>query len=613
MDNLKERSLIISIFFGLVFTVFIGRLFFIQVFNKEYEGKANRNVIKNKIVTPSRGTIYCRDTSVYVTNSPVFDLLVTPKECYIPDTNLLIKHLGMTKEELVIALKAAMKYSREKESVIARNIDPQTYTILQEQMWNFKGFEFSPYNRRVYRLPVGANFLGYLSEADSGDIKKYPNNFYQPGDLIGKAGVERSYETDLLGKKGKYMVLKDVHNREVGRYDDGKHDQAEIPGKDALLGIDSALQVLGEKLMKNKKGSIVAIEPSTGEILAFVSSPAYDPNLLTGREFKANWKVLNADPNKPLYNRPLMATYPPGSIFKLAVALSALNEGTLTFSTHYGCGGGFRRNRGRPRCHGHPTGGLSNAIQFSCNSYFSATYMDLIQNPKFPSIYEGFNTWREDMTNFGIGHKVGIDLPYEKEGKLPTTEMYDNPKRWYGKGRWNAITIISNAIGQGEILMTPLQMAIMITTIANRGHYIQPHIVKGFRKVGTENWDMLKFPRIESSINQMHFEPVIAAMSNVVKGGTAKRANIKDIEICGKTGTVQNPHGGDHSVFVAFAPRDKPKIAIAVIIENAGASGGSWAAPLSSIMIEKYIRGTIKEKLVEYKRVSGASFMRGGK
>lgn len=611
MDNLRIRGNIISVFIGCIFMIYIVRLFGIQVVNKNYEGQANRNVIKNKIITPSRGTIFTRDTAVFVTNSPVFDLMVTPNELIIPDTAFLEQVLNLTKEELIKNLKAAKAYSPVKESIIYRNISPITRYTMEEQMWNFYGLSFSEYNMRNYLFPVGANFLGYISEVDSQGIKAKPENLYQNGDLVGKAGIEKFYETELLGKKGKHITLKDVHNREVGSYMDGKLDETEVPGKDALIGIDKRLQLLGEEMMQNKKGSIVAIEPSTGEILAFVSSPAYDPALLTGGEMKKNWKSLQNDPNKPLYNRPLMATYPPGSIFKLAMSLAALNDGVITPSTHYGCGGGFWRNRGKPRCHGHaPTGGLSGAIQYSCNSYFAAVYYDFLMNhPKYPGdIYGAYNSWYNYMMKLGLGKKLNIDLPFEKSGQIPTSEMYDNPKRWYGKNRWQANTIISNAIGQGEVLMTPLQMANLVAIIANRGYYVEPHIVKSFRDEN-RNWSPLKFNVVNSGIAKEHFSIVVEAMEAVVERGTAKRAFNPDISICGKTGTVQNPHGGDHSVFICFAPKDNPKIAIACIIENAGASGGSWAAPLTSVMIEKYLTDTIIKKKVEYQRIKSANFM----
>lgn len=614
MDNLSHRGFIVSVFIGVIFFSFIARLFTIQVLNKSYEAQATENVIKNKTITPARGTIYDRDTIVYVANTPEFDLMVTMKELVIPDTNHLCQTLGINKEELIKKLKEVKvrrDYSAMKDVSFMRNIAPIDRYTMEEQMWDYYGFSFSQYNTRNYLYPVGAGFLGYISEVDSNQIKKMPDNHYQNGDLVGKAGIEKSYETELLGKKGIHLVLKDVHNREVGSYLDGKQDEQEVAGKGIMLGIDLELQKLGEELMQNKKGSVVAIEPSTGEILAFVSAPTFDPNMLSGTELKKNWKALQNDPNKPLYTRPAMATYPPGSIFKLAVALAALNDGVITSNTHYGCGGGFSRNRGKPHCHGHgPTGGVNGAIQYSCNSYFAAVYFDYLMNhPRYTNIYDAYHSWYNYMVRLGVGQKLKIDLPSEKSGQVPSSDMYDDPKRWYGKNRWVANTIISNAIGQGEILMTPLQMANLAAIIANRGYYIQPHIVKALK--GTDNkWNLLKFPKIESGIASQHYETVINAMADVVRAGTGKRSAIDNIQVCGKTGTVQNPHGGDHSVYICFAPKDNPKIAVGVIIENAGASGGSWAAPLAGVMIEKYLTDTIAKKKVEYQRVKSANFLR---
>lgn len=613
MDNLQARGGIISIFISIVLITYMIRLFTIQVFNAEYEGKANQNVIKTKIITPPRGALYDRDTTLYVTNDALFDLTVTPGELNIPDTNVLLKGLDMTKEDLIKALKHAKKYSDVRESSIARNISPSTSITMREQMWDFGGFDFYRYNTRKYIYPVGANFLGYISEVDSNQMKAKPENMYILGDLVGKAGIEKSYETEMLGKKGKHVILKDVHGREVGSYRDGAQDVEEVPGNDLLMSIDLDLQRLGEEMMQNKRGSVVAIEPSTGEVLAFISSPTYDPNMLTGSELKKNWSVLQQDPNKPLFNRPIMATYPPGSIFKLAMALAALNDGVIAPQTHYGCGGGFRRNKGKPRCHGHPGfSGLSGAIQYSCNSYFAAVYYDYLMNhPKYENIYDAYHSWYNYMVKLGIGQKLKVDLPFERSGQIPSAEMYDDEKRWYGHNRWVANTIISNAIGQGEVLMTPMQMANLVAIIANRGYYIQPHLVKAMRKREANNkWHPITFPRVESGIAKQHYDVVIAAMEDVVRSGTARRATLKDIIVCGKTGTVQNPHGGDHAVFIAFAPRENPKIAIATIIENAGASGGSWAAPLVGAMIEKYLTDTIIEKKVEFQRVKSANFMK---
>ncbi|TAE46696.1 MAG: hypothetical protein EAZ89_19585, partial [Bacteroidetes bacterium] len=429
------------------------------------------------------------------------------------------------------------------------------------------------------------------------------------GDLIGKAGIERSHDTTLRGIQGVKKVLKNVNNREVGSYANGAFDIKPSKGKDIMLGIDTDLQAFGEELMRNKKGSIVCIEPSTGEILAFVSSPSYDPNMLTGSELKRNWDGLQSDSLKPLYNRPLQALYPPGSIFKLAVALAALNEGTLTPDTYYGCGGGFKRNKGKPGCRGHISPlSLNDAIQFSCNSYFAATYMDFLQNDKFTDFYAGYNKWYEYMRILGVGRKLSVDLPYEKPGLLPAADRYD---RQYGHDRWKATTIISNAIGQGEILMTPLQMANMVTIIANRGKYLEPHFVRAVRDENTSSWTKLSFDTIYTRIATQHFEVVIDAMEEVVSSGTARRAIIPGIAVCGKTGTVQNPHGEDHAVFIGFPPKDTPRIAVAVVIENAG-GGGSWAAPTASLMMEKYLNGTVTRQ-PEYDRIYNASFIKRGR
>ncbi|MEO1448982.1 MAG: penicillin-binding transpeptidase domain-containing protein, partial [Bacteroidota bacterium] len=379
-----------------------------------------------------------------------------------------------------------------------------------------------------------------------------------------------------------------------------------VKGQDMLLSIDTDLQAYGELMMQHKKGSIVAIEPSTGEILSFVSAPSYDPEALTGRELIKNWRALRNDTLNPLYNRPLMARYPPGSIFKLPVALAALQEGIIHSHTYYSCGGGFGRNKGKPGCRFHVTPlKLDNALKYSCNSYFAATYMDYLHAPKFGSVYEGYNSWASYMAKMGIGQKLGVDIPYEVSGLLPSVQRYD---KWYGEGRWQATTIISNSIGQGELLMTPLQMAHMVAIIANRGVAVQPHFVRAVRPPNERDWIKLP-PRSERiPIDQVHFETVADAMENVVATGTARRAFISDIVVCGKTGSVQNPHGDSHATFVAFAPKDDPKIAVAVVVENAG-GGGTWAAPMAALMIEKYLRREIVEKKYEETRLKNARFI----
>ncbi len=590
--------------------IFIGRLFFIQVLTNDFAGKANRNVFKYKVTTPPRGNIYNRYSEIYVSSSPIFDMLITPRELRIADTTALYQYLDLSPDEVRRGIQKAAQYSSFKESIFARNIEPRVYGPLQEQLWNSGGISFQGMNKRYYQYPVGANILGYISEVDSSEIKAaaLEGVRYYIGDLIGKSGLERSYEDLLRGQQGVKVVMKDVYNREVGSYANGAKDRPAVKGTDLMLGLDTELQAFGEALMANKKGSIVAIEPRTGEILAFVSAPTYDPNELTGRELRKNWRRLRSDTLNPLFNRPLMAAYPPGSIFKLAMALAALDEGTITPDTHYACGGGFSRNRGKPGCrmHPHPLS-LSGAIKYSCNSYFSATYMDLLHSNKYDSIYQAFNAWHKHMADLGVGQLLHVDLPYEQSGLLPSTAMYDNPKRYYGHNRWSATTIISNAIGQGEILMTPLQMAHMVAIIANRGTYYQPHFVRAAWNLETSEWVALSYEQKYTEIARHHYEVVIDAMEQVVATGTARRAFIEDIVVCGKTGTVQNPHGEDHAVFVGFAPKENPQIAIAVILENAG-GGGSWAAPAASLMIEKYISRKIVYKQFEYQRILNATF-----
>ncbi|MEZ4772879.1 MAG: penicillin-binding transpeptidase domain-containing protein [Bacteroidia bacterium] len=610
MDNLRIRGGIIIAGIGLIFLIFIWRLFSIQVLNNEYAQKALNYVVKTKSIIPPRGNIYNRYSEIYVSNRPTFNLMITPNELVIPDTSVLIELLGMTQAEIDDIIDKASKHSMLKESVFARYVDPETYGKLQERLWNFGGFSFSASTTRYYRYPVGGNILGYISEVNAREIENSDGK-YISGDLIGKSGIERAHDSTLRGIQGKQKILKDVHNREVGSFAHGKQDKPAIKGREVMLGIDTELQALGEELMRNKKGSIVAIEPATGEILAFISAPSYNPSALTGSELQKNWRMLQLDTLNPLFNRPLMAEYPPGSIFKLPVALAALNEGIITPDTYYSCGGGFKRNHGKPGCRHHITPlKLENAIKYSCNSYFAATYMDFLNNTtKYKDIYEAYNTWYRYMDLMGIGRKLNVDLPYEKDGNLPSTDLYDNERVFYGKNRWSATHVISNAIGQGEILMTPLQMANMVAMIAGRGKYFPPHFVKATKGVSDLHWNRVPYDTIRTGIRYEHFAVVVDAMEKVVDGGTAGRAFIPGIAVCGKTGTVQNPHGENHAVFVGFAPKENPVIAIAVVLENAG-GGGSWAAPTASIMIEKYIRREIKDKTFEYKRILDANFLR---
>lgn len=591
--NNRQRALLFI--FGIVFLIFAARLFYLQILSADYARQARSNAIKRRVQQPSRGVIYDRKGRIYVTNTPSFELKIIPRELVIPDTSILERYLELDRETIRERIRDAREHSMVKPSTLARYISYENFYTLQEHLWKFKGVYFEKSFTRDYLSQVGANFLGYISEVNDRDIEKSAG-YYDPGDLIGATGLEREYEELLRGRKGVRMVLTDVFNREVGSFADGKYDTLPEKGKDVVISIDMDLQKFGEELMAHKKGSIVAIEPKTGEILSFVSAPSYDPGLLSGTELKKNWRNLAMDTLKPLFNRSLMAQYPPGSVFKVLNALIALNEGTITPGTYYGCAGGFSRNKGRPACHAHPSPlSPEGAIQHSCNAYFAATYVDFLHNRLYEDIYESYSTWREYMEYFGVGVKTGVDLPSEKKGLIPTTDFYD---KWYGHNRWKGMTIVSNSIGQGEVTMTPLQMANVVCAIANKGYYVEPHFFKEvFNDSTGETTEQVRerFAQKGIPIDAAWFTLATDAMEKVVSAGTGYMARLKDIAVCGKTGTAQNPHGKDHSVFFAFAPKEDPQIAVAVIVENA-TWGGVWAAPIASLMIEKYLKGEIEEK-----------------
>ncbi len=594
----RQNVLIFAILF--VCLSFIVRLYFLQVVSKEFTTSAEKNVIKPSILEPSRGILYDRKGEIIVTNTPIFDIMVVPKMLVIPDTAKFLELLNMPLDELRKKLKLAQDYSRVKPSSLKKQIDRTRFDILLEHQWEYKGLKEVTKNTREYKRKVGANFLGYLSEVTKKDILK-SNAYYTMGDLIGASGLERSYEKSLKGKKGNRMLLVDALGKEIGSFGNGIYDTYPIKGVDMEISIDIALQELGENLMQGKIGSIVAIEPKTGEILSFVSAPSFDPTMLTGSEVSQNWSVLQKDSLLPLFNRPLMALYPPGSIFKILNAIVAMSEGTINEHSIYGCAGGFLRNGGRPRCHAHP-GPLNvvGAIQHSCNAYFAGLYVDLLKSKKYKNIYSSYDVWYKWMKNFGMGTKTGIDMPNEKPGLLPTEKFYD---RWYKKNGWNPFTIISNSIGQGEVTMTPLQMANITACIANKGYFVQPHFFRSF-KSAYKDIDSISIPQFQTthvdfSKSAMHkdsiFKFIFDGMEMAVSNGTGFLAKHDSIVICGKTGTAQNPHGDDHSVFIAFAPKDNPKIAIAVIVENGG-FGGDWAAPIASLMIEKYLTNKLKDQ-----------------
>jgi penicillin-binding protein 2 len=592
-DAFINRKYLIMAIIVLASSVLLIRLFFIQVVKDSYRLSADNNVLRYVTQYPARGLIYDRNGKLIVFNQAAYDIMVVPAQtAKIIDTTAFSGLLGISNDLFRKQMKAAINYSRKAPSVFLKQISNETYARFQEKMFLYPGFYVQPRTLRKYSSPVAAHLLGYVSEVDDGIIRKDP--YYKPGDYIGKSGIEESYEKVLRGRRGVKIFLVDVYSRIKGSYADGKMDTLAVQGSDITSSIDLALQEYGELLMKNKRGSIVAIEPSTGEVLALVSAPNYDPGLLVGRMRSENFAKLNADTAlEPLFNRALMASYPPGSTFKPINGLIGLQEGVITPDTRFGCENGYLF----VGCHTHASPlDLVRAIENSCNSYFCQTYRRVLENPKYLTVEAAFNKWRGYLTEFGFGNKLGTDFVNELSGFIPTPSYYD---RYHGKNRWKALTVISMAIGQGEVGTTPLQMANMTAAIANRGYFYTPHIVKS---VGTDNIINEHFTtRHQISIDTSNFEKIVQGMALAVngsEGATARVAALKDIIVCGKTGTAQNPHGKDHSVFVAFAPKINPKIAIAVYVENAG-FGATYAAPVASLMIEKYLKGEITNKALE--------------
>lgn len=565
----------------------VGRLAQLQLTSPEGRRQAEMNTVRRVEVVPPRGVLRDRRERLWVSNVPFFNIFLTPKEASGIDTMRLAQTFGLSTGAIQQRIEQAWQFSRSKPSLIVRYVSLNRYANLMEQAWRQTGFSAQALHTRRYLYPVGSHFLGYLSEVTPQEIADSEGR-YTLGNLIGRSGVERQYEVLLAGRKGYRYIVVDAMGRELYPYLDGKHDIPPMRGSDLVLTVDVELQQFAESLFYGKVGALVAIEPTTGEILCCVSSPSYDPNLLSGEEMSAQWQKLRQAPLFPLYNRAIQAMYPPGSTFKLLNALIALQESTLTVETAYPCAMGYMRNGGKPACHAHPSPlSLVGAIQHSCNAYFASVYTDFLHHPRYQKVSHAYERWRDYMLYFGVGRRLGVDIPSEKPGSLPTRIYYD---KVYREGRWNAFTIISNSIGQGEILMTPLQMANIMCIIANRGFYIQPHFLRYVYK--QERRHVSYFDTIQVPVDPRHFETIIQGMRLAVEAGTGYTAYMPDLGLCGKTGTAQNPHGQDHSVFVGFAPWDNPKIAIAVIVENGG-WGASWAAPIASLVVEKYLRGQI--------------------
>ena len=581
------------------------RLFYLQIIDETLKLKSDNNAIKIKYDYPERGYIYDRNGKLLVANQPSYDIMVTPRELKNIDTLEFCQLLNITKQDYIKAIEKAKVYSPRLRSIFLPQLNKMEYAAFQEKIRKFPGFEIQKRSLRDYQVNVGANVFGFITQVNEKIIEKNP--YYISGDLIGKQGVEESYENILRGVKGVKYIQKDKYNRDIGSYKNGKFDTIAVQGKDIHLSLDIELQKYGEQLMINKRGGIVAIEPSTGEILALVTAPSYDPAILVGRQRSRNYTKLYHDSiAKPLYDRGLLAEYTPGSPFKILTGLIALEEGVIDEETSFVCHHGFSYARGRfMKCHDSGISKLHNGIYNSCNTYFASIYMKTLD--KFVRPSDGVDVWSDHLKSFGLGEFMGYDLPTGKKGSRPNSKTY---KRMYPNWAWRSTTIVSNAIGQGEVLMTPIQLANMMATVANRGHYYTPHII---RKIKDDKIDEKFKKKHVTTISRKHFEPIVSGLFDVYNLGTARSVRVEGIDICGKTGTAENYtkiNGKrvklqDHSIFVAFAPKDNPKIAIAVFVEN-GYWGARWAGPITSLMIEKYLRGKITRTDLEKRMLEGS-------
>ena len=601
MNSFFVRRYIIAGIFTTIILLLVAKLFYIQIIDDHYRLYATKNVLRPIKQYPARGPILDRNGKILVQNEAFYDIMVTPKEVKPFDTLEFCKLLGISKDEFDDRFKKAIKYSPSLPSIFEKQLSAETFASLQERLSEFTGFFPTTRYLRTYPDSTAAQFLGYIGEVTDKDIKRSGGR-YQPGDYIGVSGVEKAYEDVLRGQVGVKYTVVNSHGKMMGSYENGAYDTVAHPGERLKSSLDLRIQKLGEELMKGKVGSIVAIEPSTGEILAFVSSPTYDPNLLVGRERGNNAAKMYKDPYDPLLIRPIQAYYPPGSSFKPLNALIALQDGLITPQTSYYCTGAYKG--GLPHCdEPHGESDLARAIAVSCNTYFSSVFEKLMNVNGPRNIDTTFVEWRKKVSRFSFGERLGIDLPNEGKGFMPTAALYN---KTFGVNHWRSNSILSLAIGQGELEATPLQMANIECTIANHGFYYRPHLIKaiGDKSVIKDEYTQRNYVGIDAQ----YFEPVINGMQQVVESGTARSSQIPGIVMCGKTGTAQNPHGKNHSIFVAFAPRDNPKIAIAVIVENGG-QGAWYAAPIASYLVEKYLTDTIKRPMDEFNRIKNANLM----
>lgn len=593
----QKRSYIIIGLMLLIVLIYIIRIFYLQVVDDYYKKSADENALRYITEHPARGLIYDRNDSLLVYNEPVYDLMIVPKELRAFDTMDLCRILDIDRETLLKRIEKARIYSPLIPSTFDQQMSKEDFGYLQEKLYKFPGFFVQSRTLRYYPEPIAAHVLGYVGEVNQEILEN--DSYYQLGDYIGISGIEKTYEQELRGIKGKRVVLVDVHNREKGSYRNGEEDVVAVAGTPLWSTLSLTIQRYGELLMTNKRGSIVAIEPATGEILCIVSTPSYDPNLLVGKNRGKNYSALSQDKEmKPLYDRALQAMYPPGSTFKLANGLIGQEEGVLNPSSVYGCSGGYNIGNHTIACHHSGPVNLIGAVKSSCNTYFCRAFYNIVSNKKkYKTVQQGYQAWKDHINALGFGKTFDTDLPFESKGIIPSVDYFN---KLYN-GHWNGNSIVSMGIGQGEAATTPLQMANLLAIIANRGYYIKPHII---RAIGTKDNLNTRFSeKIDAKISRQYYDPIIKGMEMAVQSGTAISAQIPGIRVAGKTGTAQNPHGRDHSVFACFAPVEKPQIVVFVLIENGG-WGAAVAAPIASLIMELYLTGEVKRTDLEKNIIS---------
>ncbi len=597
---LNRKFVMIAIFVA-IGVIFIVKLFSLQVLDPSYKLSASQNILRHITDYPARGLIYDRNGELLVHNEPFYDLMVIPGQVGEIDTTAFCNLLEITRESFERRMSEAKQHSYYQGSIFLSQIAKDSYAYIQEQLYKFPGFYVQPRTLRNYVYSTAAHTFGYVGEASQRVIDNNP--YYRPGDYVGISGIEKYYEEQLRGEKGVKIKVVDALGRETGPYQEGRFDTIANAGKDLYTTLDIDLQLYGEKLMQNKIGSIVAIEPSSGEILSMVSSPSYDPNLLVGRVRGLNFRQLHTDTLNPIFNRALMAEYPPGSVFKVISTLIGLHEEVVYPGTTLSCPGYYHSRGITVRCREHPNPvNVKESIKYSCNTYAVNLFRDVIDQHRFENIQESYTNWRNHVQSFGVGRAFNNDLPYEQRGLIASPNYYDGI---YGSNGWSSLTIMSLGIGQGEMGITPMQLANIASTIGNRGYYKTPHIVRAIDDPENENNNFEE--KHNTTIDEEHYDLIIEAMFEVVDEGTGRFSRIEGIEMAGKTGTVQNPHGENHSVFIAFAPKDDPEIAISVVIENSG-YGATWAAPVASLMIEKYLNRQVDRRWFE-QRILDANFI----